>query len=207
MLLLDEPFGMLDSLTRFELQEVLLDLWRADRKTALMVTHDVDEALFLSDRVALMTNGPDARLGAVLKVPFPRPRERHEVMAHPAYYELREEIMTFLEDARPPAGTGGLAEAHKGHTPSSIDAPDTSSDAYGRGLPTKLMDTLTRRIAAPFAVALAVAAAAQAQTPPAPPQPAAPAASRGDSRARPPSRSRSRLTASPTSTSSPIPTR
>jgi nitrate ABC transporter ATP-binding subunit len=97
LLLLDEPFGMLDSLTRMELQQVLLELWRNDRKTALMVTHDVDEALFLADRIALMTNGPDARLGAVLTVPFPRPRERHEVMAHPAFSELREEIMTFLE--------------------------------------------------------------------------------------------------------------
>jgi len=97
VLLLDEPFGMLDSLTRVELQEVLLHLWRAERTTALMVTHDVDEALFLADRVALMTNGPDARLGAVLTVPFSRPRERHDVMAHPAFFELREEIMTFLE--------------------------------------------------------------------------------------------------------------
>jgi len=97
LLLLDEPFGMLDSLTRVELQEVLLHLWRAERTTALMVTHDVDEALFLADRVALMTNGPDARLGAVLTVPFSRPRERHDVMAHPAFFELREEIMTFLE--------------------------------------------------------------------------------------------------------------
>src|SRR5689334_13621935 len=60
MLLLDEPFGMLDSLTRYELQQVLLELWRKDRKTALMVTHDVDEALFLSDRVVMMTNGPAA---------------------------------------------------------------------------------------------------------------------------------------------------
>jgi nitrate/nitrite transport system ATP-binding protein len=97
VLLLDEPFGMLDSLTRVELQETLLHLWRAERTTALMVTHDVDEALFLADRIALMTNGPDARLGAVLTVPFARPRERHEVMAHPAFFELREEIMTFLE--------------------------------------------------------------------------------------------------------------
>jgi nitrate/nitrite transport system ATP-binding protein len=97
VLLLDEPFGMLDSLTRVELQEVLLHLWRAERTTALMVTHDVDEALFLADRIALMTNGPDARLGRILEVPFARPRERHEVTAHPMFFELREEIMTFLE--------------------------------------------------------------------------------------------------------------
>src|SRR5918993_1445335 len=82
MLLLDEPFGMLDSLTRFELQQVLIELWRKDKKTALMVTHDVDEALFLSDRVVMMTNGPEARVGDILHVPFPRPRDRREVMEH-----------------------------------------------------------------------------------------------------------------------------
>ena len=98
MLLLDEPFGMLDSLTRFELQEVLVETWSADRKTALMVTHDVDEALFLSDRIALMTNGPAARLGGVLPVPFPRPRTRAAVLEHPDYYTLREKLIGFLEE-------------------------------------------------------------------------------------------------------------
>jgi ABC-type nitrate/sulfonate/bicarbonate transport system ATPase subunit len=98
VLLLDEPFGMLDSLTRFELQEVLVDTWAADRKTALMVTHDVDEALFLADRIALMTNGPAARLGGVLEVPFPRPRDRAAVLEHPDYYVLRERLIGFLEE-------------------------------------------------------------------------------------------------------------
>jgi ABC-type nitrate/sulfonate/bicarbonate transport system ATPase subunit len=98
VLLLDEPFGMLDSLTRQELQEVLLEVWSRDRKTALMVTHDVDEALFLSDRVAMMTSGPGARLGDVVDVPFPRPRRRHDVLHHPAYDDLRERIIGFLED-------------------------------------------------------------------------------------------------------------
>jgi nitrate/nitrite transport system ATP-binding protein len=98
LLLLDEPFGMLDSLTRIELQEVLLGLWAQDSKTALMVTHDVDEALFLSDRVVMMTSGPEAKVGDILTVPFPRPRERTEVMAHPTYYELRERLIAFLED-------------------------------------------------------------------------------------------------------------
>src|SRR5205814_2094454 len=88
MLLLDEPFGMLDALTRMELQQVLLELWRRDKKTALMVTHDVDEALFLSDRIAMMTNGPAARVGDVLDVPFPRPRDRTAVLEHPEYYRL-----------------------------------------------------------------------------------------------------------------------
>ncbi len=97
MLLLDEPFGMLDSLTRYELQQVLIELWRKDQKTALMVTHDVDEALFLADRIVMMTNGPEAEVGDILKVPFPRPRERKAVMEHPDYYKLREHLITFLE--------------------------------------------------------------------------------------------------------------
>jgi nitrate/nitrite transport system ATP-binding protein len=97
LLLLDEPFGMLDSLTRYELQQVLIELWRKDRKTALMVTHDVDEALFLSDRIVMMTNGPEAEVGEILEVPFPRPRHRKDVVEHPAYYRLREHLITFLE--------------------------------------------------------------------------------------------------------------
>src|SRR5947207_10864299 len=100
MLLFDEPFGMLDSLTRFELQQVLLDLWRKDRKTAFMVTHDVDEALFLADRVAMMTNPPGARVGRLLQVPFPRPRDRAAVMGQPRYYELREQLLEFLGASR-----------------------------------------------------------------------------------------------------------
>ena len=97
VLLLDEPFGMLDSLTRFELQDVLVEAWSSSRKTALMVTHDVDEALFLSDRIALMTNGPAARLGGVVDVPFARPRTRAAVLEHPDYYPLRERLIGFLE--------------------------------------------------------------------------------------------------------------
>jgi nitrate ABC transporter ATP-binding subunit len=98
VLLLDEPFGMLDSLTRFELQQVLIDVWSRDRKTALLVTHDVDEALFLSDRIAMMTRGPEARVGRILRVPFPRPRERAAVLEHPDYYRLRDELLAFLDD-------------------------------------------------------------------------------------------------------------
>ncbi|HEX5064841.1 MAG TPA: ABC transporter ATP-binding protein [Myxococcota bacterium] len=97
LLLLDEPFGALDSLTRMELQDVLLDLWSRERKTALMVTHDVDEALFLSDRIALMTAGPRARVGEIVEVGFARPRERGAVLEHPDYYRLREHLLEFLE--------------------------------------------------------------------------------------------------------------
>jgi nitrate/nitrite transport system ATP-binding protein len=105
LLLLDEPFGMLDSLTRIELHEVLIDLWAQDRKTALMVTHDVDEALFLSDRVVMMTTGPEARVGEILTVPFARPRSRAALLEDPQYYELRERLIGFLENEahhRPP---------------------------------------------------------------------------------------------------------
>src|SRR5258705_10310929 len=92
MLLLDEPFGMLDSLTRYELQQVLIQLWRKNKITALMVTHDVDEALFLSDRVVCMTNGPEAEVAEILEVNFPRPRERKAVREHPDYYKLRHHL-------------------------------------------------------------------------------------------------------------------
>src|SRR5262245_7889837 len=98
MLLLDEPFGMLDSLTRAELQQVLLDLWQKDQKTALMVTHDVDEALFLSDRVVMMTSGPAATVGEILEVRFPRPRDRRQLLESPEYYRLRGELIGFLEE-------------------------------------------------------------------------------------------------------------
>jgi nitrate/nitrite transport system ATP-binding protein len=98
MLLLDEPFGMLDSLTRMELQQALLELWRKDKKTALMVTHDVDEALFLADRIVMMTNGPAAEVGEILEVTFPRPRDRKAVLEHPDYYKLREHLISFLEE-------------------------------------------------------------------------------------------------------------
>lgn len=98
MLLLDEPFGMLDSLTRMELQEVLGAILERDGKTAMMVTHDVDEALFLADRVVMMTNGPRAKVGMEITIPFDRPRRRQDVLSHPQYYELREQMIQFLEE-------------------------------------------------------------------------------------------------------------
>ena len=98
MLLLDEPFGMLDALTRYELQEILLRLWSKNKITALMVTHDVDEALFLSDRVVMMTNGPEAEVGDILEVSFPRPRDRSQVLMDPRYYHQREHLIRFLSE-------------------------------------------------------------------------------------------------------------
>ncbi|TWU03723.1 ABC transporter ATP-binding protein [Neorhodopirellula pilleata] len=98
MLLLDEPFGMLDSLTRMELQEILLEILMRDKVTTVMVTHDVDEALFMSDRVVMMTNGPRARVGAIFSLPFERPRQRADVLDHPEYYEYRGKMIQFLEE-------------------------------------------------------------------------------------------------------------
>ena len=98
MLLLDEPFGMLDSLTRMELQEILLEILMRDKVTTMMITHDVDEALFMSDRVVMMTNGPRATVGAIFDIPFDRPRVRTEVLEHPEYYDYREKLLRFLEE-------------------------------------------------------------------------------------------------------------
>jgi nitrate/nitrite transport system ATP-binding protein len=97
LLLLDEPFGMLDSLTRWELQEVLMDVWKRTKVTAICVTHDVDEAILLADRVVMMSNGPNARIGNIMEVDLPRPRTRKALLAHPDYYAYREELLDFLE--------------------------------------------------------------------------------------------------------------
>jgi len=120
MLLLDEPFGMLDSLTRMELQEVLLELLARDQKTTLMVTHDVDEALFMSDRVVMMTTGPRARIGDILEVPFARPRVRTDVLEHPDYYSLRERLIGFLE---------GQAHGAPAPAPMPLAPPDPAAQA------------------------------------------------------------------------------
>ncbi|MEM9633345.1 MAG: nitrate ABC transporter ATP-binding protein [Pseudomonadota bacterium] len=97
LLLLDEPFGMLDILTRWELQDVLMDVWKRTQVTAICVTHDVDEAILLADRVVMMSNGPNARIGNIMEVDLPRPRSRKELLAHPDYYAYREELLDFLE--------------------------------------------------------------------------------------------------------------
>ena len=97
LLLLDEPFGMLDSLTRWELQDVLMDVWKRTQVTAICVTHDVDEAILLADRVVMMSNGPNAKIGNVMEVDLPRPRSRRELLNHPDYYAYREELLDFLE--------------------------------------------------------------------------------------------------------------
>lgn len=98
LLLLDEPFGMLDSLTRWDLQDVLVEVWNRTKVTAVMVTHDVDEAILLADRVVMMTNGPNATIGKVLKVDLPRPRDRKALLQHPQFYAYRQEVLHFLAE-------------------------------------------------------------------------------------------------------------
>jgi len=97
LLLLDEPFGMLDSLTRWELQELLMEVWTRTQVTAICVTHDVDEAILLADRVVMMTNGPNAKVGKIMRVDLPRPRTRQALLEHPDYYRYRQELLDFLE--------------------------------------------------------------------------------------------------------------
>ena len=89
LLLLDEPFGALDALTRGSLQEQLMKICEESNVTCIMVTHDVDEALLLSDRVVMLTNGPESHIGQIIDVEIPRPRQRLEVVNHPSYYSLR----------------------------------------------------------------------------------------------------------------------
>ncbi len=98
LLLLDEPFGMLDSLTRWELQEVLMEVWERTHVTAIVVTHDVDEAILLADRVVMMTNGPHAKIGKIEDIDLPRPRSRKALLEHPDYYKYRESILSFLTE-------------------------------------------------------------------------------------------------------------
>jgi nitrate/nitrite transport system ATP-binding protein len=122
VLLLDEPFAQIDALTRGVIQDELMRMWSASRNTVFMVTHDVDEAILLSDRIALMTSGPDARLAEIVTVKIPRPRVRTELLDDPEYSRLRAYILRFLvergwrgaEDREIPAGTArapGLARS------------------------------------------------------------------------------------------------
>ncbi len=135
LLLLDEPFGALDALTRGNLQEQLMEICQETEITCLMVTHDVDEALLLSDRVIMLTNGPSSNIGQILEVNIPRPRKRLEVVNHPSYYALRSEVIYFLnqqkqikqlrERRRPPIARHGLEKINLevGFLPLTAAAP------------------------------------------------------------------------------------
>ncbi|MEM7672873.1 MAG: ABC transporter ATP-binding protein [Verrucomicrobiota bacterium] len=98
MLLLDEPLGRLDSLTRMELQDVILRILDKEKITTMLITHDPDEAVFMSDRICMMTNGPHAKVGEVMEIEFPRPRNREEIMELPEFYAYRQRLLKFLDD-------------------------------------------------------------------------------------------------------------
>ena len=97
MLLMDEPFGALDALTRGKLQRQVLDIWEHHRQAVMMITHDVDEAIYMSDRIILMTNGPSAKIGEILTVPFEHPRDRVAMRNSTEYFELRNHALNFLD--------------------------------------------------------------------------------------------------------------
>lgn len=118
LLLLDEPFGALDALTRGGLQEQLMHICEESRVTAVMVTHDVDEALLLSDRVVMLTNGPESQIGRILTVDLPRPRRRMEVVKHPDYYPMRGELIDFLNEQK-------RVKQRQASKPTTIIAPQT----------------------------------------------------------------------------------
>ncbi|MBD2328203.1 nitrate ABC transporter ATP-binding protein [Alkalinema sp. FACHB-956] len=96
VLILDEPFGALDAITKEELQEELLQIWEDHRITVMMITHDIDEALFLADKIVMMTNGPAAHIGEIMEIPFSRPRNREAIMEDDKYYELRNYALDYL---------------------------------------------------------------------------------------------------------------
>jgi nitrate/nitrite transport system ATP-binding protein len=118
VLLLDEPFAQIDALTRGVIQEELVQMWNTTRNTVFMVTHDVDEAILLSDRIMLMTNGPEARIAEIVEVTISRPRSRATIIEHPHYYRIRNHIIHFLV-------------RHAKHEPDSDGAPtgDSVSEA------------------------------------------------------------------------------
>lgn len=97
MLLMDEPFGALDALTKSKLQKQVLDIWESRKQAVMMITHDVDEAIYMSDRIVLMTNGPAATIGEILEVPFPHPRNRQEIRETKEYFDLRNHALNFLD--------------------------------------------------------------------------------------------------------------
>jgi nitrate/nitrite transport system ATP-binding protein len=123
VLLLDEPFSLLDVITRMELQDELMRLWDAERKTVLMVTHDVDEAVLLADRIVLMTNGPAATVGEIVAVPFARPRDRLQIVDDPLYERVRSQLINFLEERADPRQIS-LIEKRKEEAQTSITAEE-----------------------------------------------------------------------------------
>jgi nitrate/nitrite transport system ATP-binding protein len=117
LLLLDEPFGALDALTRGTIQDELLKVWSETEQTVFMITHDIDEAILLADRILLMTNGPFARVAESVEITIPRPRTRTEIVDHPNYYAIRNHLVQFLgQRSKELAGRASDGEAQRPET-------------------------------------------------------------------------------------------
>jgi nitrate/nitrite transport system ATP-binding protein len=130
ILLLDEPFAQIDALTRGVIQEELMRMWLATKSTVFMVTHDVDEAILLSDRIALMTSGPEARLHSIVDVTIPRPRRREQLIDMPEYTRIRNEILHFLmQHGRSPAEVDSSAEGQNTDETMETEDSDDGGDS------------------------------------------------------------------------------
>jgi len=119
LLLLDEPFGALDALTRGTIQDELLKIWGQMEQTVFMITHDIDEAILLADRILLMTNGPKARVAESVEITIPRPRNRTEIVEHPNYYAIRNHLVQFL-GKRSKELAGQPTEASQTNSPETV---------------------------------------------------------------------------------------
>ncbi|MBU3021050.1 ABC transporter ATP-binding protein [Aestuariibacter sp. A3R04] len=126
VLLMDEPFGALDALTRAHLQDSLMDIHADLGNTVIMITHDVDEAVLLSDRIVMMTNGPAATVGEILDIKLPRPRNRLALADNPEYNHYRHEVLTFLYEKQKKIEPVGSKKSTKS---SVAGKPDSKSDA------------------------------------------------------------------------------
>jgi nitrate/nitrite transport system ATP-binding protein len=128
LLLLDEPFGALDALTRGTIQEELLKVWSGTDQTVFMITHDIDEAILLADRILLMTNGPLARVAESVEITIPRPRVRTDIVEHPNYYAIRNHLVQFL--GKRSAELAGQASVEgETHSPETISIDKTGDAA------------------------------------------------------------------------------
>jgi nitrate/nitrite transport system ATP-binding protein len=130
LLLLDEPFGALDALTRGSIQDELLKIWSGTEQTVFMITHDVDEAIYLADRILLMTNGPQARVAESVEVGIPRPRARAEIVEHPNYYKVRNHLVQFL--ARRSKELAGSEHATPDGRPETVRFSDDGEERSDR---------------------------------------------------------------------------
>jgi nitrate/nitrite transport system ATP-binding protein len=133
LLLLDEPFGALDALTRGTIQEELLKVWSGTDQTVFMITHDIDEAILLADRILLMTNGPLARVAESVEITIPRPRTRTDIVEHPNYYAIRNHLVQFL-GKRSAELAGQPSEAGATHSPETISIDKTETAASDKPL-------------------------------------------------------------------------